>query len=132
MEIILANKFYQDGRGPELQKIHYNNLGSQIIAIDYYNPDVKYSQENMKHVIFKNPQAFMITPEEEFKYTELIAEELKKNKGAIFNLGKSEWYNSFSSRQSQNCNHYRLMFYDDFIDIICEDIIIKDGSCIKD
>ncbi len=109
METILADKFYREGRGPELQKIHYNNLGTQIVAIDYYNPDVKYSKENMKHVIFKNPQAFMITPEEEFKYTESIAEELNKNKGAISNLDKSEWYKSFSNRHSQNCNHYQYL-----------------------
>ncbi len=127
MKTILIDKFYRDSRGPELQKIHYNNLGTQIVAMDYYNPDVKYSPENMKHVVFINPQAFMITPEEEFKYTESTAEELKRDKGAIFNLGKSEWYKSFSNRHSQNCNHYRLMFYDDFVDIICEDVIIKDG-----
>lgn len=132
MKTILIDNFYRDSRGPELQKIHYNNPGTQIVAIDYYNPDVKYLQENMKHVIFKNLQAFMITPEEEFKYTESITEGLKKDKGAILNLGKSEWYNSFSNRYSQNCNHYRLIFYDDFIDVICEDVTIKDGSYIKD
>lgn len=128
MKAILIEKFYHDGRGPELQKAYYNDSGTKLIAIDFFNPDDEYFEENLKHVLFINPQAFMITPEEEHGYTTSSCDYSQTNKGAIINLEKSSWYKNFSNIHSVQCNHYQLMFYDEYVDIICEGIEIKLGG----
>lgn len=120
--IIEKEKFYHDGRGPELIKINYNDSGVVINSIDYRNPD----SESLQNISFVKSQAFMITPEEEYDYNS-VSEYLKNDKGALFNLNKSEWYKSFTNRHSHNCNHYKMVFYDEIIDLLCEDVLIQDS-----
>ena len=127
MQIILKDKFYSDGRGPELQKIYWGGRGTYIEAIDFYNPDDTYDEKHLKHLVFKGLQAFMLTPEDEYANIENI-DYAKIGKGAIFNFGKSPWYKSFSNIHSKDCNHYRITFYDHTIDAVAEDIEIKDGG----
>lgn len=131
MQAILIKKFYHDGRGPELQKAYHNDKGTELLAVDFFNPDDKYSEENLKHVLFIKPQAFMVTPEEEYNYVTTPCDYSKTNKGAIIDLGKSSWYQNFSNRHSAKSSHFQLMFYDEYIDIICENIEIKPGSFAK-
>ena len=49
------------------------------------------------------------------------------NQAAIVNFGKSEWLLSFSQQHLARCKHYRLMFYDGYLDVICENITAENG-----
>ncbi|HEX7480165.1 MAG TPA: hypothetical protein VF331_20365 [Polyangiales bacterium] len=60
--------FYHDGRGPQLQRVHWNQNGTLPLAIDYYNPDDEYDEATLKHVLVLGPQVIMITPEEVIDY----------------------------------------------------------------
>jgi hypothetical protein len=64
MKPIFIEQFYHDGRGPELQKVHYKSNGRVIVGTDYYLAYQPYTPENLRHVKFIKPQAFMLTPEE--------------------------------------------------------------------
>jgi hypothetical protein len=119
---ILTDLFHHDGRGPELQKIHYFNRGIHIQAVEYYNPEDAYDEGHIKTLQFIKPEAFQFTPEEEYGYGKQGFDWSEFNKAGILNLGKTEWYKSFSNIHSSNCNHFQIMFYDEFLDIICEDI----------
>jgi hypothetical protein len=123
MNPVYETEFHHDGRGPELIKLHYNSNGSCIYAADYFNPEDIYGPDSIKSMEFIRPQAFMLTPEEEFKYQG--ANFPDENHAAILCLGKSEWYKSFSNQHSDKCQHYKIMFYDEYLDIICESIDFK-------
>jgi hypothetical protein len=124
---ILKESFYHDGRGPELKQVHYANNGVILKAINYFNPDDEYTPENLKHLLFLRPQVFMFTPEEVLDYTEEINWG-EYNNAAIVCLGKSKWLESFSPRHLDKCLHYQVMFYDEFLDVICEGIEAKSGG----
>lgn len=49
------------------------------------------------------------------------------NRGALVSLGKTAWLKSFDSRHLERCEHFRAMFYDDFLDIVCEDVAVETG-----
>ncbi|NIT60696.1 MAG: hypothetical protein GWN00_32180, partial [Aliifodinibius sp.] len=119
---ILRNEFYHDGRGPELIKVHYSANGSSIIVLDYYNPDVAYNEKYLRHLKFIKPQVFMFTPEEVQNYSARGNDWGNYDNTEILCLEKSDWLTSFKERHLQNCKHYRVMFYDEFLDIICEGI----------
>jgi hypothetical protein len=72
-------------------------------------------------ISFENLQAYMVTPEEEYDYRSISAL-LSKDNRAILNMGKSDWYKSFTNRHSLNANHYKIIFYDQIIDVICNDV----------
>jgi hypothetical protein len=63
-EAIYVAEFQHDGRGPELQEVHWKARGTQLVAIDYYNPADDYTAASLKHVRFSALQVVMITPEE--------------------------------------------------------------------
>jgi hypothetical protein len=44
------------------------------------------------------------------------------DQAAAVNLGKAEWLRSFEQQHLDRCSHYRIMFYDALLDVICEDI----------
>jgi hypothetical protein len=46
---------------------------------------------------------------------------------AIFDRGRSSWLQSFSPRHLERCKHFQLMFYDELLDVICEDVICRPG-----
>ncbi len=128
MKPILKESFYHDGRGPELQKAHYSLNGKLIKAIDYFNPDDEYSPENLKHLLFVKTQVFMFTPEEVYNYETTNINWGQHNGAAMICLGKSEWLKSFAPQHLTTCSHYQVMFYDEFLDIICETVEAKLGS----
>jgi len=126
---ILRDFFYHNGRGPELQKVHYRGRGSVLKAVDYFSPDDEYVAENLKHLLFLRPQVFMFTPEEVYDYGRGVKFS-EHNNAAIVSLGRSEWLRSFSPRHLDNCQHYQVMFYDEFLDVLCEGIEAKSGGFV--
>lgn len=124
---ILRECFYHDGRGPELQQVHYQGCGAVLQAIDYFNPDDEYIPETLKHLLFLRPQVFMFTLEEVYDYETGIRWG-EYHRAAIVSLGKSEWLQSFSPRHLEHYQHYQVMFYDEFLDVICEGVEAKLGG----
>jgi hypothetical protein len=65
----------------------------------------------------------MFTPEEVHNYArDGINWGAAIDHAAAINLGRSEWRLSFSQQHLDRCSHYRIMFYDEFLDVICEDV----------
>lgn len=131
-EAIHTDKFYADGRGPELQKVHWGMRGAQLQAIEYFNPDDVYEESSLKHIRFEGLQVVMTTPEEVINYDSLAPQLTQNRSAAMFNLGKSSWLESFSQRHLSSCSHFQLMFYDELFDIICERVTCHNGAFTGD
>jgi hypothetical protein len=52
MKAIHADSFYSEGRGPELQRVRWSRRGTQLRAIEYYNPDDIHDDASLKHLRF--------------------------------------------------------------------------------
>jgi hypothetical protein len=118
--------FYSDGRGPELARLCWGGRNNVLEAAEFMLPDAE-SSEDLRHVRFMRPQVVMITPEEVISYTNLdyIAQH---RPAAMFNLGKSDWLKSFAQRHLKKCRHYQLLFYDELLDIVTEDVEFGKGK----
>lgn len=112
--------FHHDGRGPELRQAHWGARGRDLLAIDYFNPEVKYTPENLRHVRFVNGQVVLVTPEEVVAPGTLGDLLVRYSPAAAFDCGRDAWLMSFSPRHLARCSHYQLMFYDELYDVICE------------
>ena len=118
-----------DGRGPELQAVHWCVRGTLISAIDYYNPADVYDAANLKHVFFRAPQVVMITPEEVIGRSQTAHGLIRDCPPAsMFDLGQTEWLNSFSPRHLAACSHFQLLFYEELFDVICEGTECRPGG----
>lgn len=124
MKAILADEFYHDGRGPTLHRVHYGPHGATIHAIDFLNPD----DGSLKHLFFFRPQVFCFTPEEVFDNDVRGIDWLRLDNAAIVDLGQSSWYQSFCQYHLARCRHFSIMFYDYYLDIICEGIEVHQGG----
>lgn len=123
-----ADRFYHEGRGPELQRVHWDFGGIVLRAIDYYNPDAVHEPEHLSHVSFVGPQVVMITPEEVINYTTTGAALVEYRPAALFDLGRSAWLTSFAPLHLARCRHWQLFFYDQLFDVICERVDCRDGA----
>ncbi|NYH26835.1 hypothetical protein [Paraburkholderia bryophila] len=129
MNPILLSDFHHEGRGPELMKVHYRGAsGRAIVAVDYFLSEDSYTPENLRHLRFFKPQVFMFTPEEVEPYTPEFNPWEGETRFAAVDFGKSAWLQRFSSRHLGNCSHYRFMFYDEFLDVICEGVEAGHGA----
>ena len=126
-EPFLRDKIWAEGRGPELRRAYFRAGQFGLIALEYLNPDWS-SEADIKHLIFHRAQTHLYTPEEVYDVTR---DEVRWgppiNQAAIVNLGKSEWLLSFSQQHLARCKHYRLVFYDGYLDVICENITAENG-----
>jgi hypothetical protein len=120
----LVEKFYCDGRGPELTKIHWAYSGRILRAIDFINPD----EVAPKHLFFEKVQVYMHTPEEVIDYRNLSDCWITYRPAGILCFGQSTWLRSYAPRHLAKCSHYQIMFYDELIDVICENIEVRDGK----
>ena len=120
--------FHHDGRGPELQGVHWGSRGTKIDAIDYFNPDDAHTSENLKHVRFLASQVVEVTPEEVIGTDQLPTKLLGSNRAAMFDMGQSAWLLSFSQRHLEQCRHFKLLFYDELFDVICERVECRIGG----
>src|SRR5216684_8713301 len=112
MEPIHADSFYSEGRGPELQRVRWSQRGTQLRAIEYYNPDDVHDAASLRHLRFDGFQVVLITPEEVVDYTELGSRLAATRPAAMLDLGRSAWVETFSPRHLSACRHFQLMFYD--------------------
>jgi len=117
-----AEVCWHDGRGPDLKQVHYDASGTVLRAIDYSNPD-----GNTRHLLFAKPQVFMFTPEEVENYGTSVVNWIDTGKAALVCLGRSPWLTSFNPCHLNECLHFRVIFYDDFLDVICEGIDVQLG-----
>ena len=105
-------------------RAYYGATGASIIAADYLNPDAKRGE--LRHLLFPGAQAFQFTPEEEHAY-EGVDWGLTRS-GAIADLGRSAWYHSFTNVHSADARHFRVLFYDEVLDIVCREIQTAPGG----
>lgn len=121
---IHADAFWHDGRGPELVRLHWDLTGRVLIGADYYNPDDPHDLPSLRRVRFVRAQVVMVTPEEVVNYIALGPPLAAHRPAAMFDLGRSTWLESFSPRHLASCHHYRLMFYDELLDVIAEGVLL--------
>jgi len=127
LQPLYAESCWHDGRGPELAHIYHSDTGRGLQAIDYRNPDgTPYC------VIFKYVQVYMFTPEEVYGGDSYTTDRAVTGNAAIISFGRSDWLLSFAQYHLAKCKHFRIMFYDEYLDIICEDITVQPGkySCV--
>ena len=124
MTPIHSDRFYHDGRGPELKQIHWTFGGRQLVALDYTTPGDVDALGTPNHVKFYGFQVVMITPEEVVNYDALdLGQRLFDNRpAALFDMGRTGWLNSFSPTHLSECKHYQLLFYDELFDVIAENV----------
>jgi hypothetical protein len=123
---IHSEHFFHDGRGPTLESVHFWPESYSLAAIDFVLPD----DSPIKHLVFARPQVFIFTPEEVANYSTSPVPWSKIDHAALVSLGKSDWLNSFAPTHLGNCEHFRAMFYDEYLDIICEDILVGEGRYV--
>jgi len=121
-----SEHFYADGRGPELALLHWGYRAQILKAAEFMLPDA-VSPEDLRHVEFLRPQVVMITPEEVIDYRKLSPYLTAHRPASMFDLGKSDWLNSFSPRHLGQCRHFQLLFYDQLLDVIAEGVIFGSG-----
>ena len=118
---ILESEFYHDGRGPELQKVRWKSNGVILHGFEYFNPDDKYTPENLKHLILEGVEAYSMSSDEVHGDIQATGD----SQAAIFEIKKSEWLGTFNQEHLSECKHYQIMFYDEIYDVVCK--IIKVG-----
>jgi hypothetical protein len=113
-EQIATDKFHFDGRGPELKRAVWDERGTTLLAVDYAD-----TEGAVRHARFHGSQVAMFTPEEVIGSS--------GHRGAV-DLGQSEWLHSFHQEHLGRCRHFRLLFYDELLDVICESVEFADGA----
>lgn len=125
--------FYHDGRGPELRRVHWSRPQSCALrAIEYFCPDDTYDDAHLRHVRFVGPQAFMFTPEEVINYaSSRVASFGQHHPAAALDHDHSEWLLSFNPRHLGRCRHFQLLFYDELLDVLCEELDFRAGAYLE-
>jgi hypothetical protein len=124
MHVVHRTEFFHEGRGPELLSVHLAKGSSHLLAIDFRNPD----STQVRHLKFQQAQAYMFTPEEVENYARTPVDWGATDGGSLVSLGRSNWLDSFSPRHLSRCSHFRVMFYDEFLDVLCESVTVFDGA----
>jgi hypothetical protein len=128
MRVVCGDTFYHDGRrGPSLVRVHLRPGSARIQAIDYDLPGSGESPASQRHLLLQGAQVFMFTSEVVENYIASVVDWSRTGRGAMVCLGKSTWLSSFNQQHLERCEHYRAMFYDDFLDIICERVTSESG-----
>jgi hypothetical protein len=126
-EVVLRDSIWAEGRGPELRSARYRSNGLGLVALEYLNPDWT-SEADLRHLVIHQAQVHMFTPHEVYNFAR---DEVRWgppiDQAAVVNLGKSEWLLTFSQQRLARCSHYRIMFYDEYLDLICENISVESG-----
>jgi hypothetical protein len=136
--IFQTQYFFNDGRGPQIAKwIKYDDLyfpPSSVSKIIRSPSDDITGIQFMNWVVFYGNQVIQIVPEEVHSYwhTESYYEACKagstdKKTGAWL-IENSEWIKTFHPRHLSNAKHFILEFYDDIIEVICDELIFGEGK----
>ena len=122
-----VDRFHHDGRGPELRRVCWGGRGTVLEAIEYFNPEVEYTDAKLLHVRFSKVQIVSITPEE-VVHDETLGKLMALHRpAAAFDLGRDSWLSSFAQTHLVDCRHFQLMFYDELFDVICESLAFESG-----
>jgi hypothetical protein len=132
VRVIARPKFYHDGRGPSLLQVHFAPRSAHLVAIDYSPPDWDGKTVGVRHLRFLKSQVHMFTPEEVENYSVSQVNWGATEKGALVSLGRTLWLNSFSPIHLGRCEHFRAMFYDEFLDVVCEDVSAHEGAYVSE
>lgn len=127
MRIVHAEQFFHDGRGPTLVAVHLAPDSAHLEAVDFKLPDSQDNPAPVQHLRFVKAQTYMFTPEEVENYRTSAVNWGATNAGSMVSLGKSAWLHSFSPIHLDRCEHYKIMFYDEFLDVLCEQVLIQGG-----
>lgn len=115
---ILESDFYHDGRGPELQRVVWKLMGTVLVGFEYFNPDVKYVPDNLRHLVLEGVEAYSMASEE--VHGSILA--TGESRAAIFEVIDSKWLASLNQAHLSECKHYQVMFYDEVFDLVCRSI----------
>jgi hypothetical protein len=126
VRVVHAERFYHEGRGPTLVAVHLAERSAHLKAVDFLLPDAE-SADQIHHLQFVKSQSFMFTPEEVENYAVSGVKWDETSRGALVSLGQSAWMTTFSQRHLGRCEHYRAMFYDEFLDVLCEHVLVERG-----
>jgi hypothetical protein len=69
----------------------------------------------------------MFMPEEVENCGSSVVNWIDIGKAALVCLGRSPWLTVFNQYHLKECLHFRVMFYADFLDVICQDIAVRPG-----
>ena len=106
---------------PELQRVWWTDRGRTLGGIDY-------GGDGEMHVDFTGVQVVMITPDEVVGENQFADVEGRFPGAAMFNCGRSDWLQSFDGSHLARCSHFRLVFEDEVVDVICESVECGHGS----
>jgi hypothetical protein len=127
--VVSPDKFCFDGRGPSLVRAVWDpDYGTRLLAIEYLNPGD--SERDLKHVRFFGVQVVMFTPEEVIGLAQML-DSVRESHAAALDYGRSDWLRSFDQQHLAKCRHYKLLFYDDLLDVICERVEFFDESFMR-
>jgi hypothetical protein len=110
--------------------VHLSPRSAHLVAIDYSPPDRDDEAVGVRHLKFVKAQVFMFTPEEVENYQTSAVDWGATGKGAFVSLGKTAWLGSFAQQHLGRCAHFRGMFYDYILDVICEDVFSVEGAFV--
>ena len=123
-----VDRFYSNGRGPELQRIVWGERGLGLRAIEYFNNDDVYDDAHLKHVRIIRPQVIMTTPEEVIDFCGRATAFGIYRPAAAIDYGHSDWFQSFNRYHLSKCRHFQLLFCDELFDVICESLEFREGG----
>jgi hypothetical protein len=132
VRVIAKTKFRHDGRGPELLKVHFSTRSAHLVAIDYSPPDWDGKAVGIRHLRITKAQVHMFTPEEVENYQASEPDWGATDKRGLVSLGRTAWLSSFAQRHLDRCEHFRAMFYDYMLDVICEDVTAQEGAYVPE
>ena len=127
VRVIHSSQFYHEGRGSTLVAVHLAGRSARLKAIDFLLPDVESATE-VHHLRFIKAQTFMFTREEVEDYAVSEVDWSKTGRGSLVSVGRSRWMSQFSQQHLGRCEHYRMMFYDELLDVLCEDVLVEGGA----
>jgi hypothetical protein len=111
---LFESHFYHDGRGPELQRVIWKFDGVMLHGFEFYNPDDKHSEDNLRNLSFEKIEAFSMSGEE--VHGGILAN--GETNAAIFEVQGSTWLSLLNQSHLADCKHYQIMFYDEIYDVV--------------
>lgn len=123
---VKTDYFFDDGRGPILKHWLYDtDFVLPNSPEKATRPNIILGADYGHWVVFHRMQVIQIVPEEVYGYKYLDHTQEKGN-GAWL-VEDSNWLKSFHPRHLANAKHFILIFYDEIVEVICNDLIFGEG-----
>lgn len=124
---MLPDTFRHDGRGPVLRCAHFS-APLRLVAVDRDVPESAAGAGQNIHILFLGLQAFCITPEEVGNSTWHCLMGDDTGTYAAFEVLRSPWLASLGPEHLARCHHFVFVFYDEYLDVICEPVEARAGE----